>query len=138
VIIPDVSNNHIIVKETNTAGIPVLGLVNSNSNIEIAYPIFANDCSKTSVFFFCHFLSSLILKELVKTKHKIYTPTKKKKNYQFQQAMQSIKHFNRKNLRQKLYQQKHEIRKRYSFKGQYFLNHFLKPRKIQKKNVRFA
>ena len=132
------ANNNIIIKETNTAGIPVLGLVNSNCHTEIAYPIFANDCSQTSVFFFCHFLSSLILKELVKTKHKIYTPTKKKKNYQFQQVLQNIAHFQNQNLKKEFYNENKEAMKKYSFKGQYFLDHFLKPRKIQKKNIQFA
>ena len=81
IIIPDVSNNEMIIKETNILGIPVLGIVNSNCQSEIAYPIFANDFSIYSIHFFCHFLSSLITKEIVKNKHKLHILPKKNDPY---------------------------------------------------------
>jgi Ribosomal protein S2 len=73
VIIPDIANNIMIVDETNRVGIPVIGLVNSQCPLDIPYPIFANDQSIYSIHFFCHFLAALIAKEMVKTKHKLYT-----------------------------------------------------------------
>jgi len=94
IIIPDVSNNEMIIKETNVFGIPVLGLVSSDCNNEIAYPIFANDLSIYSIHFFCHFLSSLITKEIVKNKQKLYIATKKTTGIQFPQAIKEIFSFN--------------------------------------------
>lgn len=93
VIIPDVSNNESIIKETNLLGIPVIGLVNSHCQNLIAYPIFANDQSLQSIHFFCHFLSSLITKEIVKTKHKFQNVSKKTINMQFPQALKNMSKF---------------------------------------------
>jgi ribosomal protein S2 len=122
IIIPDVSNNEMILKETNTFGIPVLGLVNSNCNTEIAYPIFANDFSVYSIHFFCHFISSLITKEIVKNKHKLYIATKKTRNIQFPQAIKEIFLFNsRVSTLQSLKKKKNSKSSNYSFKGRYFL-----------------
>jgi ribosomal protein S2 len=92
VIIPDISNNSMIIEETNISGIPVIGLVNSDCKSEIAYPIFANDQSSHSVHFFCHFLANLIAKEVVKKKHKLYTVPrvqKKKKTIAEAQAFEA-------------------------------------------------
>jgi ribosomal protein S2 len=93
IIIPDVSNNEMIIRETNVLGIPVIGLVNSNCQNLIAYPIFANDQSVYSIHFFCHFLSSLITKEIVKTKHKFKNVSKKTIGMQFPQALKSMSQF---------------------------------------------
>jgi hypothetical protein len=51
----------------------VLGLVNSHCTFEIDYPIFAQDQSFSSVYFFCYFLSTLIAKEMAYSQHKHYT-----------------------------------------------------------------
>jgi len=105
IIIPDIINNEMILKETNSVGIPALGLVNSNCHIEIAYPIFANDLSCFSIHFFCHFVSSLILKEFSKIKHKLYTRKKKIRILRFAQMNKDIFLFTdlllKKNLKKK-------------------------------------
>ena len=90
IIIPDVFNNEMIVKETNIRGIPVLGLVNSDCQTEIAYPIFANDLSLYSIHFFCNFLSALITKELVKHKRKLYIVRKKRQHLKSPQVKRYI------------------------------------------------
>ena len=133
IIIPDVSNNDMIVKETNTFGIPVLGLINSNSKNAIAYPVFANDLSIYSIHFFCHFLSSLITKEIVKTKHKLYNPSKKTVSVKFSQAIERIFEF-RARISKFQHLKKKSWKPGYSFKGYYFLNNLVKPRiRIRKK-----
>jgi len=85
VVIPDISNNSMVLTEIKKVGLPVIGLVNSNCNFEIEYPIFAQDQSFSSVHFFCHFLATLIAKEMVYTQHKSYTKkrslVKKKINF---------------------------------------------------------
>lgn len=111
IIIPDIANNERILKETNSVGIPALGLVNSHCNVEIAYPIFANDLSLYSVHFFCHFLSTLILKEFVKHKHKIYTSRKNIRSLQFTQAIKDVFRFNKRNFSEKLFTVKTDLRK---------------------------
>ena len=72
-IIPDIANNSMILSEVQKIGIPVLGLVNSHCAFEIDYPIFAQDQSFSSVYFFCYFLSTLIAKEMAYSQHKHYT-----------------------------------------------------------------
>ena len=72
-IIPDISNNNMILKEAKKVGLPVIGLINSNCSVEIDYPIFAQDQTPQSVHFFCHFLAILIAKETVFLQHKRYT-----------------------------------------------------------------
>lgn len=138
IIIPDVSNNEMIIKETNTFGIPVLGLVSSDCNNEIAYPIFANDFSIYSIHFFCHFLSSLITKEIVKTKHKLYIATKKKTGIKFPQAIKEIFSFNSRVSKLKSGKKKRSTVKQYSFKGRYFLDNLVKPKIKIKKNLKYA
>ena len=136
IIIPDVSNNEMIIKETNVFGIPVLGLVSSNCQNEISYPIFANDLSIYSIHFFCHFLSVLITKEIVKNKHKFYLTPKRKNTIKFPQALNEIFRFNKRVMKMKM-KTPHEklISPPYVFKGHYFLNNFFKPRyQIKKKN----
>ena len=73
IIIPDIVNNSMILSEVQKIGIPVLGLVNSHCTFEIDYPIFAQDQSFSSVYFFCSFLSTLIAKEMAYSQHKHYT-----------------------------------------------------------------
>ena len=73
IIVPDISNNTMILKEARKVGLPVIGLVNSNCLLEIDYPIFAQEETQQSVHFFCHFLAILIAKEAVFLQHKRYT-----------------------------------------------------------------
>ena len=72
-VIPDVFNNSMILKEAKTVGLPVIGLVNSNCSMEIEYPIFAQNQTGESIHFFCQFLASLIVKETLFFQHKRYT-----------------------------------------------------------------
>jgi ribosomal protein S2 len=69
-VIPDISNNNMILSEVKKIGIPVIGLVNSHCSFEIDYPIFAQDQTLSSVYFFCHFFATLIAKEMAYTQHK--------------------------------------------------------------------
>lgn len=55
VVIPDISNNNMILSEVKKIGIPVIGLVNSHCPFEIDYPIFAQDQTFSSVYFFLPF-----------------------------------------------------------------------------------
>ena len=137
IIIPDVSNNEMIIKETNAFGIPVLGLINSDCNNEIAYPIFANDHSIYSIHFFCHFLSSLITKEIIKNKHKLYIAPKRTKGLQFSQAIKEIFNFNTRIKKFKSKKKKKYTENKYFFKGRYFLENFVKPKIKIKKNLKY-
>jgi ribosomal protein S2 len=62
-----------ILNEARKVGLPVIGLVNSDCSFEIDYPIFAQDETLQSIYFFCHFLAVLIAKETVSIQHKRYT-----------------------------------------------------------------
>lgn len=138
IIIPDVSNNEMIIKETNAFGIPVLGIVSSNCKNEIAYPIFANDFSIYSVHFFCHFLSSLITKEIVKNKHKLYLSPKKTNSLQFPQAVKEIFNFNTRILKFSCFNKNKKVTEnKYSFKGRYFLENLIKPKLKIKKALKY-
>ena len=128
IIIPDVSNNEMIIKETNILGIPVLGIVNSNCQSEIAYPIFANDFSIYSIHFFCHFLSSLITKEIVKSKHKLHILPKKTIRIQFARALKKIFHFNTRVFKFKYLKKNKQTDLQYIFKGRYFFENLVKPK----------
>lgn len=136
IIIPDASNNEMIIKETQTFGIPVLGLVSSNCRTEIAYPIFANDLSIYSIHFFCHFLSSLITKELVKNKRKLYIARKRVMSIQFPQVIRDISKFN---IRQSNFRKtkRKSKKKNYVFQGRYFLDSVVIPKVKIKKEIRF-
>jgi ribosomal protein S2 len=46
-----------IVKEAKIENIPLIGIVNSNTSIDISYPIFGNAASLFSVFFFSHLVA---------------------------------------------------------------------------------
>lgn len=70
VIIPDIHNNDMILRETHPLNIPVIGLVNSSCATEITYPIFGNANSVEIVHFFCHFLAVLIAKEVIQQDYK--------------------------------------------------------------------
>jgi ribosomal protein S2 len=76
-VIPDTSNNKMVIFEAKQVGIPVIGLVNSSSGIEIDYPIFAQDQNLHAIHFFCHFLATLITKEVIYVEHKRYTVQKR-------------------------------------------------------------
>lgn len=78
IVVPDVSNNAMIVDEAKKIGLPIIGLVNSDCYFEIDYPIFAQNQTIHSVYFFCHFLAVLIAKEMVHIQHKRYTAQKSK------------------------------------------------------------
>lgn len=80
-IIPDIHNNDMILRETNILKIPIIGLINSDCNTQITYPIFGNANSLQIVHFFCHFIAVLIAKEVIqqdyKTKsHRIFAKTR--------------------------------------------------------------
>ena len=140
IIIPDVFNNEMIIKETNVFGIPVLGLLNSNCHVEIAYPIFANDVSIFSVHFFCHFLSSLIKKEVLKNKHKLYLTPKRKVSLSLSQFQKEIHLFNKKILKLQFFRKKKKKskKKEYVFQGRYFLENLIKPQIKIKKELRYV
>ncbi len=72
-------NNAVILNEDKKIGLPVIGLVNSDCTFEIDYPIFAQDHTLHSIYFFCNFLATLIGKEIVYIQHKRYTLQKTKK-----------------------------------------------------------
>ena len=76
IIIPDITNNTMILSEIKKIGLPVIGLVNSHCHFEIEYPIFAQDQNFSSVHFFCYFLATLVAKETVYTQHKRYTKSR--------------------------------------------------------------
>ena len=69
-IIPDITNNDMILRETIAKTIPVIGLVNSDESTKIAYPIFGNSDSVQIVHFFCNFLAVLIAKTFVQVEYK--------------------------------------------------------------------
>ena len=81
VIIPDIQNNDMILRETFGLRIPIIGLINSGCATQITYPIFGNANSLHIVHFFCHFIAVLIAKEIVqqnyrKESHRIYARTR--------------------------------------------------------------
>lgn len=69
-IVPDIKNNDMILRETSAKDIPVIGLINSNDSVEIAYPIFGNCDSIQVIHFFCSFLSILIAKAFMTQEYK--------------------------------------------------------------------
>lgn len=69
-IIPDIKNNDMILRETSAKDIPVIGLINSNDSVKIAYPIFGNCDSIQVIYFFCNFLSILIAKAFMHQEYK--------------------------------------------------------------------
>ena len=133
IIIPDIANNSMILSEVQKIGIPVLGLVNSHCTFEIDYPIFAQDQSFSSVYFFCSFLSTLIAKEMAYSQHKHYTLQKirsqKKTKTTFLRANENKKPFAELILQQK---------RRTDFKAGFFFKNIVPAlRKIPKRNVSF-
>lgn len=138
IIIPDVSNNEVIIKETNIKGIPVLGIINSNCYTNIAYPVFSNDLSIYSIHFFCHFVSSLITKEIIKNKHKIYNVSKKTISISFPQAIKNVFVENRRIFNFNLGRKKKKIESGFSFKGRYFLDNTIIPKIKIKKEIKSA
>ncbi len=65
-----------IVSEAKKIGVPVMGLVNSACQLDIDYPIFAQDTSIHTVHFFCHFIASLIAKEMIQIQHKLFATSR--------------------------------------------------------------
>lgn len=134
IVIPDISNNPMIIEETNMSGIPVIGLVNSDCKLDITYPIFGNDQSIHSVHFFCHFLATLIAKEIVKNQHKVYTAPRLQRN---KKAAYNIKSFTKKYQsfvsKFEAIQNKIELRDKYQRQPllQYFSKKYLIKQKTQ-------
>lgn len=64
IIIPDISTNRSVIKESKNLGIPIIGIINSDDAITIDYPFFSNSNAISVVYFFCHFLANLISKQL--------------------------------------------------------------------------
>ena len=95
VFIPDVQNNSMIIKEAQIVNIPTIGIINSNSKSIIEYPIFGNDKSLFSVFFF-----SNILAYWIKLYNQIYNLKLKKNNF-FKQKNKNTKIFN--SIKKKIY-----------------------------------
>ena len=78
-VIPDIANNEMIIREAKAVNLPIIGLVNSHCQFEIDYPIFAQDQTQQSIYFFCYFLAGLIAKETVYSQHKRFTIQKIKR-----------------------------------------------------------
>lgn len=70
IVLPDVSNNSMIWQEAKAKDIPVLGLLNTSSALELDYAIFGDDKSPYIVSFFCNLIAVIIEKELIAFKHK--------------------------------------------------------------------
>ena len=65
IIIIDTNIDHIAVKEAHKLGIPVIAIVDSNSNIDhIDFPIPGNDDSGRAINLYCNLFSSSVLKGL--------------------------------------------------------------------------
>ncbi len=64
-IIPDIQANVMILKETISLKIPVIGLVDSTCNLKIDYPIFGTSTSIKIVNFFSNFIATIIAKEFI-------------------------------------------------------------------------
>lgn len=87
-IVPDIQNNPMILREVPSKNIPVIGLVNSDCSTKIAYPIFGNADSIQIVHFFCNFLAVLIAKTFVQQEykqisHRLFTKTRWQLKHQF-------------------------------------------------------
>ena len=76
ILIPDVKNNIKLIEETREMNTPILGLVSSDCQLNIDYPILAQDMSIHIIHFFCHFMATLIAKEMAKIQHKLFIKTK--------------------------------------------------------------
>lgn len=110
ILIPDVKNNSKILGEIKEAGVPILGLVSSDCQLQIDYPIFAQDMSVSLVHFFCHFMATLIAKEMAKIQHKLFTKIKsgllKKDNNFFYKRLSSRFWFFKTKIEKKYYAKK--------------------------------
>ena len=133
IVIPDVKNNLQLIAETREMGVPILGLVSSDCQLNIDYPIFSQDMSVAIVHFFCHFLSTLIAKEMAKIQHKLFTKTKsgllKRDHYFFKKPIS----FKFRSLRSKLHNKYHGKKVPKIFRLQ---EHFLYAKKRRKDLIR--
>jgi len=125
VVIPDVAQNKMILKETQKVGLPVLGLVNSHCSFEIDYPIFAQDQSISNIYFFCHFLATLIAKEMVYLQHKRYTL---QKIYKKRKKLKQIKKLPEKRKYLRKNQQKNQKTNLKFFTKKKFVSKFVVPK----------
>ena len=65
IILLNVNNNRLLVREANASHIPIIGVLDTNSNpVGITYPIGGNDDSVRSHFFYCQAFSYVINKSL--------------------------------------------------------------------------
>ena len=65
IILLNVNNNGLLVREANASHIPIIGILDTNSNpVGITYPIGGNDDSVQSHFFYCQAFSYVINKSL--------------------------------------------------------------------------
>ena len=70
IIIPDIENNNMILRETFIRRIPIIGLINTECVTTVDYPVFGNVDSIQIVHFFCNFLAFLITKSFIKQDYK--------------------------------------------------------------------
>jgi hypothetical protein len=61
-----------IITESKKMGIPIVGLIGSESLVSLDYPILGNTNSVYLVHFFCYFLSTLISKQLTNKQHILF------------------------------------------------------------------
>jgi len=65
IVVLNTNSNTMLISEANTLHIPVVGVVDTNSDpVGVAYPIPGNDDSASAHFFYCQALSYAILKGL--------------------------------------------------------------------------
>lgn len=103
VIIPDISNNLMILHEADQMNIPVISLLNTSSNKLVDYPLLGNDRSIIVNYFFCNLLATLInnnnnsqeYRSLIKTKrfNKVIQTSKKKNRLTFEKSKLKVKKF---------------------------------------------
>ena len=70
IIIPDIENNDMILRETFVRRIPIIGLINTECVTTVDYPVFGNVDSIQIVHFFCNFLAFLITKSFIQHDYK--------------------------------------------------------------------
>ena len=77
----DVRKEQIAVKEANALNVPIVGIVDTNSNpSNIDYPIPGNDDSTRSIQYYCRLVSDAVLKGIEIEMSSSSTPSKGKRN----------------------------------------------------------
>lgn len=77
--IPDIQNNHMIIKEANIKKIPIVSLITSDSFYEVAWGIPGNNADYKTVFQITKFFATLCNPERLNTKNFIVASKKKNK-----------------------------------------------------------